>query len=156
MPRRNRPPKRDIAPDIKYNSVLVARFINKLMQHGKKSTAQRIFYDALDIVEGRAKRPGLDVFEQAIKNVTPIIEVKPRRVGGATYQVPVEVRSERQSSLAIRWLVDTTRNRPGKTMAEKLANEIMDAASNTGQTVKKREDTHRMAEANRAFAHYRW
>jgi small subunit ribosomal protein S7 len=156
MPRRNRPPKRDIAPDIKYNSILVARFINKLMQHGKKSTAQRIFYDALDIVEGRAKRPGLDVFEQAIKNVTPIIEVRPRRVGGATYQVPVEVRSERQGSLAIRWLVDTTRNRPGKTMAEKLANEIMDAASNTGQTVKKREDTHRMAEANRAFAHYRW
>jgi small subunit ribosomal protein S7 len=156
MPRRNRPPKRDIAPDIKYNSVLVARFINKLMQDGKKSTAQRIFYDALDIVEGRAKKPGLEVFEQAIRNATPIIEVKPRRVGGATYQVPVEVRAERQRSLAIRWLVDTTRRRPGKTMAEKLANEIMDAASNTGQTVKKREDTHRMAEANRAFAHYRW
>ena len=156
MPRRNRPPKRDIAPDIKYDSVLVARFINKLMQNGKKSTAQRIFYDALDIVEGRAKRPGLEVFEQAVKNATPIVEVKPRRVGGATYQVPVEVRSERQMALAIRWLVDTTRQRPGKRMAEKLANEIMDAASNTGQTVKKREDTHRMAEANRAFAHYRW
>jgi small subunit ribosomal protein S7 len=156
MPRRNRPPKREIAPDIKYNSVLVARFINKLMVDGKKSTAQRIFYDALDIVESRAKRPGLDVFEQAIKNSTPIIEVKPRRVGGATYQVPVEVRADRQISLAIRWLVQTTRQRPGRSMAEKLANELLDAASNTGQTVKKREDTHRMAEANRAFAHYRW
>jgi small subunit ribosomal protein S7 len=156
MPRRNRPPKRDIAPDIKYNSVLVARFVNKLMLDGKKSTAQRIFYDALDIIEGRAKRPGLEVFEQAVKNATPIIEVKPRRVGGATYQVPVEVRADRQMSLAIRWLVDTARQRPGKRMADKLANELMDAASNTGQTVKKREDTHRMAEANRAFAHYRW
>jgi small subunit ribosomal protein S7 len=156
MPRRNRPPKREIAPDIKYSSVLVARFINKLMQDGKKSTAQRIFYDALGLVEDRAKRPGLDVFEQAVKNATPLIEVKPRRVGGATYQVPVEVRPDRQVSLAIRWLVQTTRQRPGRSMAEKLANELMDAASNTGQTVKKREDTHRMAEANRAFAHYRW
>ncbi|MFC2038020.1 30S ribosomal protein S7, partial [Chloroflexota bacterium] len=109
-----------------------------------------------DLVEQRAKRPGLEVFEQAVRNVTPIIEVKPRRVGGATYQVPVEVRSERQSSLAIRWLVQTTRNRPGKSMAEKLANELMDAANKTGATIKKREDTHRMAEANRAFAHYRW
>jgi small subunit ribosomal protein S7 len=156
MPRRNRPPKREVAPDIKYNSVLVSRFVNKLMKDGKKSTAQRIFYDALDIIEGRAKRPGLEVFEQAVKNATPIIEVKPRRVGGATYQVPVEVRSERQLSLAIRWLIGTARQRPGKSMAEKLANELMDAANNTGQTIKKREDTHRMAEANRAFAHYRW
>ena len=156
MPRRNRPPKREIAPDIRYNSVLVSRFINKLMRDGKKSTAQRIFYDALDLAEQRARRPGLDVFEQAIKNATPIIEVKPRRVGGATYQVPVEVRPDRQVSLAIRWLVDTTRSRPGRSMAEKLANELLDAASNTGQTIKKREDTHRMAEANRAFAHYRW
>ncbi len=156
MPRRNRPPKREIAPDIRYNSVLVARFINKLMLDGKKSTAQRIFYDALNIIEERAKRPGLDVFEQAVKNVTPIIEVKPRRVGGATYQVPVEVRPVRQLALAIRWLVATTRNRPGKSMAEKLANELMDAAANSGQTIKRREDTHRMAEANRAFAHYRW
>jgi small subunit ribosomal protein S7 len=147
---------REIAPDIKYSSVLVSRFINKLMQDGKKSTAQRIFYDALDLVEQRAKRPGLEVFEQAVRNVTPIIEVKPRRVGGATYQVPVEVRVERQSSLAIRWLVQTTRSRPGKSMAEKLANELMDAANKTGTTIKKREDTHRMAEANRAFAHYRW
>jgi small subunit ribosomal protein S7 len=156
MPRRNRPPKREIAPDTKYHSVLVARFINKLMRDGKKSTAQSIFYDALDIVESRAKKPGLDVFEQAVRNATPIIEVKPRRVGGATYQVPVEVAPERQMSLAIRWLVQTSRQRPGKSMAEKLANELLDAASNTGQTVKRREDTHRMAEANRAFAHYRW
>lgn len=156
MPRRNRPPKRKIAPDIKYNSVLVSQFINKLMQQGKKSTAQRIFYDALDLIEERAKRPGLEVFEQAVKNATPILEVKPRRVGGATYQVPVEVRVERRLSLAIRWLVTSTRNRSGRSMAEKLASELMDAASNTGTTVKKREDTHRMAEANRAFAHYRW
>ena len=156
MPRRNRPPKRKIAPDIKYNSVLVSQFINKLMQQGKKSTAQRIFYDALDLIEERAKRPGLDVFEQAVKNATPILEVKPRSVGGATYQVPVEVRVERRLSLAIRWLVASTRNRAGRSMAEKLASELMDAASNTGTTVKKREDTHRMAEANRAFAHYRW
>jgi small subunit ribosomal protein S7 len=156
MPRRNRPPKREIAPDIKYDSVLVAKFINSLMKKGKKSTAQAIFYNALDIVETRAKRPGLDVFEQAVKNATPIIEVKPRRVGGATYQVPVEVRPDRQLSLAIRWLLQSARKRPGKSMAEKLANELMDAASNTGATIKKREDTHKMAEANRAFAHYRW
>jgi small subunit ribosomal protein S7 len=156
MPRRNRPPKRRIAPDIKYNSILVSQFINKLMHQGKKSTAQRIFYDALDLIEERTKRPGLDVFEQAVKNATPILEVKPRRVGGATYQVPVEVRVDRRLSLAIRWLVASTRNRSGRSRAEKLASELMDAASNTGATVKKREDTHRMAEANRAFAHYRW
>jgi small subunit ribosomal protein S7 len=156
MPRRNRPPKREIAPDIKHNSVLVSQFINKLMYSGKKSTAQRIFYDALDIIEARAKRPGLDVFEQAVRNATPIVEVKPRRVGGATYQVPVEVRPDRRLSLAIRWLVATARNRSGKTMSEKLASELMDAANNTGATIKRREDTHRMAEANRAFAHYRW
>jgi small subunit ribosomal protein S7 len=156
MPRRNRPPKRETEPDIKYNSVLVSRFINKLMVGGKKSVAQHIFYGALDTIEGRTRRPGLEVFEQAIKNVTPMIEVKPRRVGGATYQVPVEVRADRQESLAIRWLIQTTRKRPGKSMAEKLSNELLDAANNTGQTVKKREDTHRMAEANRAFAHYRW
>jgi small subunit ribosomal protein S7 len=156
MPRRNRPPKREIAPDIKYNSVMVSRFINKLMQDGKKSTAQRVFSDALDIVEARAKRPGLDVFEQAVRNATPLLEVKPRRVGGATYQVPVEVRPERKMSLAVRWLIQAARNRPGKSMSEKLANELLDAANNTGATVKRREDTHRMAEANRAFAHYRW
>jgi small subunit ribosomal protein S7 len=145
-----------IAPDIKYNSVLASQFINKLMQRGKRSTAQRIFYDALDIIETRSKRPGLEVFEQAVRNATPILEVKPRRVGGATYQVPVEVRPDRRRSLAIRWLVATARGRSGRSMAEKLANELMDAANNTGATIKKREDTHRMAEANRAFAHYRW
>jgi small subunit ribosomal protein S7 len=156
MPRRNRPPKRRIQPDLKYNSVLVAQFVNKLMHSGKKSTAERIFYDALEIIEERSKRPGLEVFEQAVQNVTPILEVKPRRVGGATYQVPVEVRPDRRLSLAIRWLVSTARSRSGRSMAEKLANELMDAANNTGATIKRREDTHRMAEANRAFAHYRW
>jgi small subunit ribosomal protein S7 len=135
---------------------MVSRFINKLMVEGKKSTAQRIFYDALDIAESRAKRPGLEVFEQALRNATPILEVKPRRVGGATYQVPVEVRPERRVSLAVRWLIESARRRPGKSMAEKLANELLDASNNTGTTIKKREDTHRMAEANRAFAHYRW
>jgi small subunit ribosomal protein S7 len=156
MPRRNRPPKREVAPDIKYNSELVARFINKIMRDGKKSTAQGIVYDAFDVIEARLKRPGIEVFEQAIKNATPILEVKPRRVGGATYQVPVEVRPERRMSLAIRWLITAARNRPGKSMAEKLAGELMDAANNQGATIKRREDTHRMAEANRAFAHYRW
>jgi small subunit ribosomal protein S7 len=156
MPRRNRPPKREIAPDIRYNSVLAAHFINKLMVRGKRSKAQSIFYDALDMVEGRTKRPGLEVFEQALQNATPIVEVKPRRVGGATYQVPVEVPPDRRLSLAVRWLVESTRKRAGKTMAEKLASELMDAANNTGTTVKRREDTHKMAEANRAFAHYRW
>jgi small subunit ribosomal protein S7 len=156
MPRRNRPPKRTIQPDIKYNSLLVAQFINKLMQSGKKSTAERIFYNAMEIIEERSKRPGLEVFEQAVQNVTPILEVKPRRVGGATYQVPVEVRPDRRLSLAIRWLIGTARSRAGKSMAQKLANELMDAANNTGATIKRREDTHRMAEANRAFAHYRW
>jgi len=156
MPRRNRPPKREIAADSKYNSVMASRFINKLMMKGKRSTAQRIFYGALDLAESRAKRPGIEVFEQALRNATPILEVKPRRVGGATYQVPVEVRPERRVSLAVRWLIQSARNRPGKSMAEKLANELLDAANNTGATIKKREDTHRMAEANRAFAHYRW
>ena len=156
MPRRNRPPKRETPSDIKYNSVLVQQFINKLMMKGKMSTAQRVFYDALDIAEQRAKRNGLEIFEQAVRNATPILEVKPRRVGGATYQVPVEVRADRRVSLAIRWLIQSTRKRSGRTMAEKLANELLDAANNTGTTIKKREDTHRMAEANRAFAHYRW
>jgi small subunit ribosomal protein S7 len=123
---------------------------------GKKSTAQRVFYDALDLAEQRAKRPGLEIFEQAVRNATPILEVKPRRVGGATYQVPVEVRADRRVSLAIRWLIQSSRKRSGKTMAERLASELMDAANNTGTTIKRREDTHRMAEANRAFAHYRW
>lgn len=156
MARRNRAPKRYIEPDIKYHSQLVASFINKLMKNGKKTLAASIFYEALDIVEGRAKKPGIEVFEEAIKNVTPLIEVRPRRVGGATYQIPLEVRPERRQSLAIRWLVSSARARTGKSMAEMLAAELMDAANNQGATVKKREDTHRMAEANRAFAHYRW
>jgi small subunit ribosomal protein S7 len=126
------------------------------MLDGKKTVAATIFYDALDIVEGRAKKPGIEIFEQAMKNATPQIEVRPRRVGGATYQIPLEVRPERRESLAIRWLVTSSRGRSGKSMAEKLAAEFMDAANNQGATVKKREDTHKMAEANRAFAHYRW
>jgi len=156
MPRRNRPPKREIAPDIKHNSVTVAQFINKLMLSGKRSTAAHILYGSLEIAESRLKRPGIEVFEQALRNATPILEVRPRRVGGATYQVPVEIPADRRMSLAMRWLIQTARKRPGKSMAEKLANELMDAAQNTGQTIKRREDTHKMAEANRAFAHYRW
>lgn len=156
MSRRNRATKRPISPDIKYNSKLVSSFINKLMKNGKKTVAASIFYNALDIVENRTKKPGIEVFEQAIKNATPLIEVRPRRVGGATYQIPLEVRSDRRQSLAIRWLVSSAQARSGKSMSEKLAAELMDAANNQGATVKKREDTHRMAEANRAFAHYRW
>ena len=156
MARRNRAEKKPIIPDVRYNSELVTRFVNKLMVGGKKSVAATIFYDALDIAEKRMSKPGIEVFEEAIKNATPLIEVRPRRVGGATYQVPLEVRSDRRQSLAIRWLVSTARSRSGKSMAEKLAAELMDAANNQGSTVKKREDTHRMAEANRAFAHYRW
>jgi small subunit ribosomal protein S7 len=156
MPRRNRPPRREIEPDIKHNSVMVARFINKLMMRGKKSIAERILYDAFDIIESRVHKNPLDVFEEAVNNATPILEVKPRRVGGATYQVPVEVMPERRLSLAMRWLVQNARKRTGKSMAEKLAAELMDAAQGQGATIKKKEDTHRMAEANRAFAHYRW
>jgi small subunit ribosomal protein S7 len=126
------------------------------MTSGKKSTAQRIMYDAIDLVETRAKRSGLEMFELALRNAGPAVEVKPRRVGGATYQVPVEVAPDRQVSLAIRWLIASARKRPGKSMSERLAGELLDAANNQGATVKKREDTHKMAEANRAFAHYRW
>ena len=156
MPRRYRPPQREVEPDLKYNSELVARFINRLMQRGKKSLASRIMYDAFDIVEERIHRDPLEVFQQAVENVTPMLEVRARRVGGATYQIPVEVRPERRTSLAIRWLIQTAQSRKGKPMAEKLADEFIDASRNTGATVKKKEDTHRMAEANRAFAHYRW
>jgi small subunit ribosomal protein S7 len=156
MPRRNRPPRRELEPDIKYNSVMVTGFINRLMMRGKKSIAERILYDAFDIIEDRIRKNPLDVFEQAVTNAAPILEVKPRRVGGATYQVPVEVRPERRLSLAMRWLVQNARKRTGKSMAEKLAAELMDAAQGQGATVKKKEDTHKMAEANRAFAHYRW
>ena len=154
--RRNRAPRRHVEPDIKYNSETVSRFINKLMHGGKKSIAQGIVYDAIDIAEARAKKPGLEVFEQAVKNVTPLLEVRPRRVGGATYQIPMEVRHDRRISLALRWLLASARDRNGKSMAEKLAAELLDASNNQGSAVKKKDDTHRMADANKAFAHYRW
>ncbi|MGQ9814712.1 MAG: 30S ribosomal protein S7 [Candidatus Roseilinea sp.] len=156
MPRRYRPPKRKIAPDLKYNSVLIQRLINRTMRRGKKSVAQRIVYTAMALLEERAQKPSMQVFETAMANLRPSVEVKPRRVGGATLQVPVEVNPFRQESLAMRWLIGEARKRSGKSMAEKLAAEIMDAANNTGAAVKKREETHRMAEANRAFAHFRW
>ncbi len=156
MSRRSRATIREIAPDAKYQSVLVAKFINKVMQRGKKSTAERIVYGALDIIEERESKSPVTVLEQAVRNATPQLEVKSRRIGGATYQVPVEVRPVRSLSLAIRWLVVSTRARSGHSMVEKLAGELTDAAKSQGVTVKKRDDTHRMAEANRAFAHYRW
>ncbi len=156
MPRRYRPEKRAVEPDLKYNSVNVSMFVNRLMKDGKKSVAQRVLYDSFDLIETRSKRVPLEVFEQALDNVKPQIEVKPRRVGGSTYQVPVPVDSERQMSLAMRWLLTAARSRSGRSMAEKLAGELMDAASNQGTAVKKRDDTHRMAEANRAFSHFRF
>ncbi len=156
MSRRNRAVKREIQPDIRYNSLLVQMFINRMMLRGKKSTAQHIMYDALAMVEERSKRSGLEVFEQAMKNATPQIEVKPRRVGGATYQVPVEVPTDRRNTLAMRWLLGAARSRGGKSMVDKLASELMDASAGNGAAIKKREETHKMAEANRAFAHFRW
>lgn len=156
MPRRGRAPRREVVPDPRYESVRVARFINKLMTRGKKSVAERIFYTAMDIIEERAKKAPLEVFEEALQAATPLLEVKPRRVGGSTYQIPIEIRPERRESLAMRWLIQTARNRAGKSMAEKLANELMDAANGVGVTIKRKDDTHRMAEANKAFAHYRW
>jgi small subunit ribosomal protein S7 len=156
MPRRSRAIKRDIPHDAKYNNVTVARVINKTMKCGKKSTAERIVYGALNIIEQQSPEAGVTVLEQAVRNATPLLEVKPRRVGGATYQVPVEVRPERALSLAIRWLLKSAKARVGKSMAEKLAAELGDAAKRQGAAIKKREDTHRMAEANRAFAHYKW
>jgi small subunit ribosomal protein S7 len=156
MPRRNRPTKRQIAPDVRFNSVLVSQFINRMMRGGKKSVAARIMYDAMDIMEDRNKRSALDTFEKAIQNAMPVIEVKPRRVGGSTYQIPVEVPSHRRLSLAIRWLLAAAKARPGKSMTERLASELLDASQGVGATIKRKEDTHRMAEANRAFSHYRW
>jgi small subunit ribosomal protein S7 len=156
MPRKGPPPKRRLRPDPIYGSELVSRFVNRLLLCGKRSTAERIFYDAMEAVEQRAGAPALEVFERAMRNVMPVVEVRPRRVGGATYQVPVEVRPDRRVSLGIRWLVINARRRGGKTMTDKLAAEILDAANNTGASVKKREDSHRMAEANKAFGHYRW
>lgn len=156
MPRKGPVPRRVIPPDPVYHDVLVQRFINRLMMCGKKSVAEKIFYKAMEIVGERTKRNPLEVFHQALKNVMPVLEVRPRRVGGATYQVPMEVRPERRVSLGIRWLVTSARKRGGRTMIDKLAAELIDAANNQGAAVKKREDTHRMAEANKAFAHYRW
>ena len=156
MPRRGSAASREIQPDTRHGSVLLARFINNVMVWGKKSVAERVVYDAFDMIHERMDAPPLEVFEQAVQNAMPVLEVKPRRIGGATYQVPVEVLSNRRLSLALRWLVGAARSRPGKTMAERVANELMDAARRTGAAVKKREDTHRMAEANKAFAHYRW
>ena len=157
MPRRKVVAKRQIDPDPRFNSVLVSKFINNLMERGKKSVARGIFYDAMDIVADKVTEDTpLEVFERAMEKVRPRVEVKSRRVGGATYQVPIEVRPERRNALAIRWLVGFSSKRSGRTMSEKLAGEFMDAYNNRGSAVKKREDTHKMAEANKAFAHYRW
>ncbi|HMH49493.1 MAG TPA: 30S ribosomal protein S7 [Candidatus Acidoferrum sp.] len=148
--------KREVLPDPKYGSRLVAKFVNIMMIRGKKSTAETIMYDALTSVEDRSKQEALKMFKQAIENVKPAVEVKSRRVGGSTYQVPVEVRPDRRTSLAMRWVIGAARRRPERSMADKLAAELLDAANNRGTAVKKREDTHKMAEANKAFAHYRW
>ena len=156
MPRRREVPKREIVPDSRYNSKLVSRFINALMRDGKKSTAESILYNALAVVEGKANDSALKIFEQAIDNVRPVIEVKSRRVGGSTYQVPTEIRPSRRTALGIRWMIGFSRKRPERGMADKLAGEILDAANRRGASVKKREDTHKMAEANKAFAHFRW
>ena len=154
--RRKRAEVRAVIPDPRYHSVVVAKFVNNVMERGKKSLATRVVYDAFDIIEERAKRPGLEVFEEALKNATPQVEVKPRRVGGATYQIPVEISSVRRTALAMRWLIESSRKRSGRNMATRLANELLDASRSEGATVKRREDTHRMAEANQAFAHFRY
>lgn len=156
MPRKGPVPKRDVLPDPIYNSKIFTKLVNQVMWDGKKSLAERICYEAFERIETRTGKSAIQVFEEAMKNITPVLEVKARRVGGANYQVPVEVRADRRQTLAIRWLVGYTRKRGEKTMAERLAGEIMDAANSTGASVKKREDTHKMAEANKAFAHYRW
>ena len=156
MSRRHSADKREIIPDPKFGDVVVTKFMNSLMYDGKKSVAESIVYGALDLIETRAKANPLEMFKQALENVAPAIEVRSRRVGGATYQVPVEVRPERRQALAIRWLIVAARGRNDKTMVERLSAELLDASNNRGNAVKKREDTHRMAEANRAFSHYRW
>ncbi len=154
--RRRKAPVREIMPDPIYGSKILTKFINKIMLDGKKSVAEKIIYSAMDIISSRGEKSGIETFNEAIENIKPIIEVKSRRVGGATYQVPVEVRPVRQQSLAIRWLVDAARKRNERTMAERLANEFMEAAIDKGAAFKKKEDTYKMAEANKAFAHYRW
>ncbi|GAV21754.1 30S ribosomal protein S7 [Carboxydothermus pertinax] len=156
MPRRGPVPKRDVLPDPVYGSKLVTKLINKTMVDGKKSLAEKICYRAFEIIREKTGKDPLEVFEEAMKNVMPVVEVRPRRVGGANYQVPMEVRPERRQSLALRWIVNYARERSGRSMEEKLAAEIMDAANGVGAAVKKKEDTHKMAEANKAFAHYRW
>ena len=156
MPRRGRIPKREILADPQYESELVARLINTVMLDGRKSVAERIVYSAFDEIREKTGRDPMEVLEEALKNIMPVVEVKPRRVGGATYQVPVEVRPERRRSLALRWLVQFARTRGERSMASRLAAELMDAANNTGGAVRRKEETHRMAEANKAFAHYRW
>ncbi len=156
MPRRARVIRRQVPPDPRYQSRSLAAFINKVMRNGKRSVAERLVYSALDQIEAQTHRDALDTFEQALRNATPMVEVKPRRVGGATYQVPVDIRAERRTSLAMRWLLISARARRGRSFAERLAAELTDAANNQGVTIKRREDTHRMAEANRAFVHYRW
>lgn len=156
MPRKGKVERREIPPDPKYNDVLVQKMINCVMWDGKKSVAEKIVYGAFEVIREKLKEDPLKVFHQAIENVKPILETRPRRVGGATYQVPVEVRPERQISLAVKWIIHAARARQGKPMKERLAEEIIDAYHNRGAAIKKREDTHRMAEANRAFAHYRW
>ena len=156
MPRRFRPARRVVTPDIRYNSETVAYLINKVMERGKKNTSRRLIYDAMEMIAQRTGKEPMDTFERAMRNVGPMIEVKPRRVGGATNQVPVEVAPSRRVSLAMRWILQAAKSRAGKTFSQRLADELMDAAANTGTAIKKREDTHRMAEANKAFAHYRW
>jgi small subunit ribosomal protein S7 len=156
MSRRHRAEKREIIPDAKFGDVVLTKFMNSVMHDGKKSVAEQIVYGALDVIETKLKADPLNVFKQALDNVAPAIEVRSRRVGGATYQVPVEVRSERRQALAIRWLIQAARARNDKTMIDRLSAELIDASNNRGNAVKKREDTHRMAEANRAFSHYRW
>lgn len=156
MPRKGPVPRRDVLPDPIYNSKLVTRLVNRLMYDGEKGKSQRLIYDAFDKIRQRTGNDPMEVFEQALKNIMPVLEVKARRVGGANYQVPIEVKPERRTSLGLRWLVSYARLRNEKTMQDRLANEIMDAANGSGAAVKKREDVHRMAEANRAFAHYRW
>jgi small subunit ribosomal protein S7 len=154
--RRNRAEHRSVTPDPRYNSEVVARFINSVMERGKKSLATRVVYGAFQLAEERAKRPAMEIFEEALKNATPLVEVKPRRVGGATYQIPVEISANRRLALVMRWLIDSATKRSGRDMAARLAGEILDAARNEGATIKKREDTHKMAEANQAFAHFRY
>jgi small subunit ribosomal protein S7 len=156
MPRRGQVQHHPVAPDTKFNSVNIQRFINRVMERGKKRTAERLVYDAMAIIQDKTKKEPLEVFETALRNASPSLEVKPRRVGGATLQVPVEVPAERRVALAMRWLIANSRARSGKSFAEKLAGELMDTAANQGATIKKKEETQKMAEANRAFAHYRW